>query len=1270
MQSLLFFPMSIFSMSVSDNFLKLNSLNKRILYSHSSFSLYFIITATNTWHRVLMVGDLPTPRFDHFAGCHANTVIYFGGRDGSTNFFDIYTLDFEGLQNLDTQQQRLDIEMIENLSSQSSPRASQSTFASPSASQGTLESLRTVQNTNRSSPTKSLVDDPISLPPPSLIDSTDETAIMNTADNQSTQAPTHHLDLKADTPQQEEQDQQEHHQDYHSEQDLQLLNYEPTIVAAHDDEEDEEEEEEEIVKLMSRGKSSESVLSEHRPPPSLARASSNLHSTSFRDLMRAASPAPSLHSSSPRSTASGRLTHSPRPNTPVRNRSTSPGGAVSASNTLEEKYSVERTFGDVSNMVERSGNKLNLLKAMHLADAQKPKDEGLVTMELSVSFDDHVFGKPSIGTDEALDIASFAIENTNLFDTLHHHINGANLNKIFRLMRFSKIFDNRVTWFEIPRIISRCLDVEESVLNGFEELDKSQFRKFLVEVAKLKYSKLARESAVLALQHLLEIDIKPHYLECDQHDQELDSLFHINVIGVFSSYRKQLRDLFIMYSALGALSSLVPTWKEVVSKGSTISVAEIMTFTDTFEITPHMVPRHIMSQRIIPLAGLSNEDLELNFTEFLETLGRIALFVYTKYPYSELMSDDDDRVEALFDAIGFNDRKKFIMYIKKIGIGAQNKVSSTRTTAQSGRYTSSDVHDSDAQSIDERRQAHEELLKDKDRLKDELQRIFMYYCSFGDHLNLDHMSSSKFQKFIRDLKIRPPLKPEEADLIFVRLMKNKSQKDGLEDCRLQKMSFPYFIESIKTVASKVHPDLVPTKALVRFLIDNVLPNASKMPEKFTNIDLRDDKVQELLASHRRLLRAIFFIYSASNSPERPSNDYMRVEDFVRLMSELEIIPAIISKKDVYVVFRSTLVDSAYIDITFDQFEECLVKCGAVAYDRHPYNIKFFELHLKVNALLENLGIPDWAKIRKKLVKLGHNIPAKPELLVQKYGGGTESAKDYNFYDRDHLPPEQELDQALRDIFTFYNEYGDKSGRRNLTRQQYIKMVRDSNLVDNHFREIDADLVYMEATKNNQLAMVHETFCDSLALLAQRKYPHMSITDSLHDLLLHHILPYAQRKDSRGRGQDIDIDPALVQEVLKWEQPLRKIFSSYSRLEAMSATAGPNREFSGENMTLSELLKMCQDFDICPALLSVSEINDIFAVSSQGDSVDEDETQLSFDEFIEVVVRMAEKAYSSSHMVTVYKSPIERINALLDRMDLGSAVRLAERLRRLRNFARK
>lgn len=397
---------------------------------------------------------------------------------------------------------------------------------------------------------------------------------------------------------------------------------------------------------------------------------------------------------------------------------------------------------------------------------------------------------------------------------------------------------------------------------------------------------------------------------------------------------------------------------------------------------------------------------------------------------------------------------------------------------------------------------------------------------------------------------------------------------------------------------------------------------------------------------------------------------MGLHNFLKFCTDFEIIPHLISKKDVFIIFRSTLVDTIYEDITLDEFEETLIKCASVAYAKHPYNVKYLTLAEKVAAFLERTGSPDWSKIRKKMDKLGFTAPLNPQRLMQNFFG-LNSAQDLNKILNNsfttELPPPDELEAELRDIFGFYVEYGGTFTKDHLSSQQFMKIIRDCDVVDNSLRDVDVDLVFIESTRVTNGVMTFEVFLDALSMVAAKKWSSNNPAASLKLILLHFILPKAHRRNAKAMADKEPLHPEVIPYLKKHEQPLRKIFNKFCTLELLMGKATA-KEIANANQTMSiqELLRLCHDFDLCPALLSVSEINDIFNICNVSNQ-QEDDGAFNFDEFLECLARMAEKAYIGA-WDELYKTPLERVKALLDRMDIMSAVRLNERLRRLDAFS--
>jgi hypothetical protein len=132
--------------------------------------------------------------------------------------------------------------------------------------------------------------------------------------------------------------------------------------------------------------------------------------------------------------------------------------------------------------------------------------------------------------------------------------------------------------------------------------------------------------------------------------------------------------------------------------------------------------------------------------------------------------------------------------------------------------------------------------------------------------------------------------------------------------------------------------------------------------------------------------------------------------------------------------------------------------------------------------------------------------------------------------------------------------------------QFTRFVRDTRIVDtvslsNDMKlgtvlpQIEAELVYVEMTKNSN--MNYEVFCDSLAVLASKKFcrsdnPHQQMTSpqALRHLLIYHILPFAR---TRRNVHHLDTDDAVT-ELLKHDQQLHKICKSIILISNISSSS--------------------------------------------------------------------------------------------------------------------
>jgi hypothetical protein len=708
--------------------------------------------------------------------------------------------------------------------------------------------------------------------------------------------------------------------------------------------------------------------------------------------------------------------------------------------------------------------------------------------------------------------------------------------------------------------------------------------------------------------------------------------------------------------------------RDILRTSNSISLAEFCSFTDTFEITPQVVSRHVVSKMLIPQSHVNfrphlssfNEDIELDgvddstaptsltYPEFLETLGRIAIYSYSKYPFCDMLKTSVEKLENLFDNMGFNDSKKYQFFMKNAGLhvnhiqvhhhqqqqqqqqrhhqpvvrsdalqsyAQMSNISSKNTSERArtvvpkrqpplpsqkqqektgfiiGANSSTTSNNTSKRSLSRpsptpSASKYEALLSNKVKMKDELQRIFMYYCSFGNRMNMDLMSSSKFKMFARDVKLqRHSIKQQETDLVFVSVVSGAPVLD--HRAAKQKLTFTNFIAALKALSVRIYDKVSPSHALVQFFVKDVFPYAKRLSDKNEQVDMTDEQLLSVLEVHRRNLQKLFYFYCNTDdmgqSRRYHISEAASCSEFLRLISDFDLIPSFVSKKDVYRIFRSAILESGDTEsskaiansneeIVYTQFEECICKVAMIAYSKHPYDKKYQNVAERTAALFHKIGIKDWRLTLKKLEKIGrrvsgfsatmdyitNNILNKTERTTLQhsphYGGDDLNSSTLSHVTDDDLPPEHELEEKLRDIFLYYVQVGDHSANNQVMRaNQFTRFVRDTRMVDtvalsndtpfgSVLTQIEAELVFIEMTKSG--SMTFDVFCDSLAVLASKKFcrstdpnQEMSPPQALRHLFLYHILPYAR---IRRNIHDVHVSDDALGEFLKYDMQLHKI----------------------------------------------------------------------------------------------------------------------------------
>ncbi|KAL9651198.1 hypothetical protein ABK040_008269 [Willaertia magna] len=749
--------------------------------------------------------------------------------------------------------------------------------------------------------------------------------------------------------------------------------------------------------------------------------------------------------------------------------------------------------------------------------------------------------------------SEFFVEEKDSLEDIFSFISKGNtfisLYSMLRVCRDCKLTQNWLCWDSILHTIGEILNIDE--ITSKEQISFIQFKQIINELTIKRFKRNNGDVSSIHHLQLLETDIKPHYKNTIVEDEVLQQLYTPSSLIVFLKKKQYLQEIFAIYSSsvnINAINNI----KEIMKSNNTISLAEFLAFCDNFELSPDKISKNVLQKIIYPaclLPEVEKDRLEdsknwgLNYTRFLEALGRVAIYIYSKYPYSGIVKSTKEKIELLFKDIGLNDEARYKIFLKKLGI-FEGQILSTKkpnTPKTPKTPTSTNITSINATKTKSEVQAKFiELIQDKFALREELQKIFMFYCAYGDRLNLDLMSSAKFKMFVKDINIyNYGLKQEDIDLIYIKTLVNKSKVKPITASAKQKMSFPQFVDCLKEISQKLRRDLASSKAFAQFLVVDVLPNAQRL-NSFDSIDKNNATLQRLLEQNRKNLQKLFILY-CNNSEQSNNNaihETMGLAELTKFISDFDFSTTI-SKKDIYRIFRSTttsLNNSLDHEIGYTTFEECLVKFAQIAYSKHPYDKKYPTIVEKVIAFMEKIEANDWNLIKKRLEKYGKLIPSFSfsttlqsnnsnslrqtirgnylenvsfETLSQKVASPQNlSPPNYSYIQLEpfnSLPKEQELDRLLKKVFFHHSEKN-----QFIKSNQFVRICSNSQIIDFNFTRAKAELIFVEITNSSQTPMNYDIFCESLALLSHRKYPSREdTTESLKKLLLNHVLPYGK-----------------------------------------------------------------------------------------------------------------------------------------------------------------
>ena len=248
-------------------------------------------------------------------------------------------------------------------------------------------------------------------------------------------------------------------------------------------------------------------------------------------------------------------------------------------------------------------------------------------------------------------------------------------------------------------------------------------------------------------------------------------------------------------------------------------------------------------------------------------------------------------------------------------------------------------------------------------MREELERIFAYYASFGDRLNTKTLGQQQFNLFLKDCQLYPSpgFQQVHVDLLFREILNEHGS-----------LKFDVFCDTLPTIAvarfSKENE--IPSHEAFRTLLCNhVLPLAYRRRLDPGIRELTSEAVQAVFRKYRKPLRKVFKRFSvfeqsgSSWEDVQHANETMSFKELTKLLQEFSVVPDLLSLAEAQDIFRSVSLrevreefSESGDDLTFDEFEEVAGRVALAAFARPPWTEMFTSPEAKVEGLFKRMDL--------------------------------------------------------------------------------------------------------------------------------------------------------------------------------------------------------------------------------------------------------------------------------------------------------------------------
>eukprot|EP00756_Hemistasia_phaeocysticola_P010749 Hpha_TRINITY_DN15042_c3_g14::TRINITY_DN15042_c3_g14_i1::g.125769::m.125769 len=419
-----------------------------------------------------------------------------------------------------------------------------------------------------------------------------------------------------------------------------------------------------------------------------------------------------------------------------------------------------------------------------------------------------------------------------------------------------------------------------------------------------------------------------------------------------------------------------------------------------------------------------------------------------------------------------------------------------------------------------------ELLGDREGLKRELQRVWLYYSALSSaggttpQYFVRCLADSKCLSTRRDFADSTPRKERSASGVL-----SVREAEGCLESN-EPLGFDDWTLAMRRAACKLHPALAPApaEALQRMLLEKILPYAHRASESYV-VPLPDPtELTPALAPHRRGLQTLQSVYGLGDAATG-------LGEWSRMCAELQLVPQLLSKQEAAGAHRSSSL--AFSSNGLDFLVRCLSRAAHLAFSKPPFLHRLTTHQQRVVELASRLHLSDPALLKRSLDRAGRRIPPRPvgtppprrdppahppslppPVPSARTSPGPSpspavSSTEHPLPVEGLLDDEERLDATLKSVFAAYGPGGmiESSG--------WLTMCNDSRVLAPGVFDNAAALSTFRSAIGMQgegaRALTFDGWCDALLLLGSKRFISMDESSALRTLLTQCVLPWASRR---------------------------------------------------------------------------------------------------------------------------------------------------------------